>query len=300
MKIDRLIAILSILQKGALVTAPQLAERLEVSRRTINRDIDDLCRAGIPIVTTQGMGGGIALMEGCCVDTTLFTAPELRALLAGIRSLDSVSASPRAAILAGKLSPGGQIFASAGDIVIDLASFYKGSLTEKITLLEHAIREHRAVRFHYYYRKGESDVLTEPCRLCFKWSAWYLQAYTPARGDFRLYKLLRLWDLQETEEYFVPREIPEEQESLSDRITDEYQVTGLFTQAVKYRLVDEYGPESFTVQPDGRLLFTRSFQHREDAALWFLSFGDQAEAIAPIELRKEIARLAAKILSCYP
>lgn len=300
MKIDRLIAILSILQKGALVTAPQLAERLEVSRRTINRDIDDLCRAGIPLVTTQGMGGGIALMEGCCVDTTLFTEPELRALLAGIRSLDSVSASPRAAILAGKLSPGGQISASAGDIVIDLASFYKGSLTEKITLLEHAIREHCAVRFHYYYRKGESDVLTEPCRLCFKWSAWYLQAYTPARGDFRLYKLLRLWDLQETEEHFVPREIPEEQESLSDRITDEYQVTGLFTQAVKYRLVDEYGPESFTVQPDGRLLFTRGFQHREDAALWFLSFGDQVEAIAPVELRKEIARLAAKILSCYP
>lgn len=300
MKIDRLIAILSILQKGNLVTAPQLAERLEVSRRTINRDIDDLCRAGIPIVTTQGMGGGIALMEGCCVDTTLFTEPELRALLAGIRSLDSVSDSPRAAILAGKLSPGGQISASAGDIVIDLASFYKGSLTEKITLLEHAIREHRTVRFHYYYRKGESDVLTEPCRLCFKWSAWYLQAYTPARGDFRLYKLLRLWDLQETQEHFVPREIPEEQESLTDRITDEYQVTGLFTQAVKYRLVDEYGPESFAVQPDGRLLFTRGFQHREDAALWFLSFGDQAEAIAPVELREEIARLAAKILSCYP
>ena len=111
---------------------------------------------------------------------------------------------------------------------------------------------------------------------------------------------MRLWDLQETEERFVPREIPEEQESLSDRITDDYQVTGLFTQAVKYRLVDEYGPESFTEQPDGRLLFTRGFQHREDAALWFLSFGDQAEAIAPIELREEITRLAAKILSCYP
>lgn len=135
MKIDRLIAILSILQKGAFVTAPQLAERLEVSRRTINRDIDDRCRAGTPIVTTQGMGGGIALMEGCCVDTTLFTKPEMRALLAGIRALDSVSASPRAAILAGKLSPGGEISASAGDIVIDLASFYKGSLTEKIALL---------------------------------------------------------------------------------------------------------------------------------------------------------------------
>lgn len=54
MKIDRLIGILSILLQKQNTTAPELAQRFEVSRRTINRDIEDLCRAGIPIVTRQG------------------------------------------------------------------------------------------------------------------------------------------------------------------------------------------------------------------------------------------------------
>ena len=54
MKIDRLIGILSILLQQDKVTAPFLAEKFEVSRRTINRDIEDLCKAGIPLVTSQG------------------------------------------------------------------------------------------------------------------------------------------------------------------------------------------------------------------------------------------------------
>lgn len=60
MKIDRLIGILSVLLQRNMVTAPYLAERFEVSRRTINRDIEDLCKAGIPIMTKQGKGGGIS------------------------------------------------------------------------------------------------------------------------------------------------------------------------------------------------------------------------------------------------
>ena len=59
MKIDRLIGTLSILLQKEKVTAPELAERIEVSRRTVNRDIENLCKAGIPISTTQGVGGGI-------------------------------------------------------------------------------------------------------------------------------------------------------------------------------------------------------------------------------------------------
>ena len=64
MKIDRLIGILSVLLQEEKVTAPDLAERFEVSRRTINRDIDDLLYAGIPICTSQGVGGGISIAEG--------------------------------------------------------------------------------------------------------------------------------------------------------------------------------------------------------------------------------------------
>ena len=63
MKIDRLIGITMLLLQKGKVTAPELAERFEVSRRTISRDIEDICRAGIPLVTVQGYGGGISIAE---------------------------------------------------------------------------------------------------------------------------------------------------------------------------------------------------------------------------------------------
>ena len=83
MKIDRLIGILSILLQKEKTTAPLLAEKFEVSRRTINRDIEALCKAGIPIVTSQGQNGGISIMEGYKIDRTLLTSEDMQAILAG-------------------------------------------------------------------------------------------------------------------------------------------------------------------------------------------------------------------------
>ena len=108
MKMDRLIGILSILLQREQVTAPELAEQFEVSRRTIQRDIEALCRAGIPITTAQGAGGGISIMEGYRVDRTVLTAPEMQAILAGLRSLDAVwtvSAAPGAMLSSWKSCP---------------------------------------------------------------------------------------------------------------------------------------------------------------------------------------------------
>ena len=110
MKIDRQIAILSILLQREVVTAPYLAEKLEVSRRTINRDIEDLCKAGIPIVTRQGVNGGISIMEDYKIDRMLFTNAEMQDILAGLRSLDSVNGTNRYGKLMEKLSAGSSDF----------------------------------------------------------------------------------------------------------------------------------------------------------------------------------------------
>ena len=76
-KIDRLIGILSVLLQGKKVTAPELAKIFEVSRRTINRDIEDLCKAGIPIFTSQGAGGGISIMDGYKMDRTILSSKDM-------------------------------------------------------------------------------------------------------------------------------------------------------------------------------------------------------------------------------
>ena len=110
MKIDRQLGILSILLQKESVTAPYLSEMFEVSRRTINRDIEDLCKAGIPIVTRQGANGGISIIDGYKIDKTMLTHDEMQDILAGLRSLDSVNGTNRYGQLMEKLSIGSSDF----------------------------------------------------------------------------------------------------------------------------------------------------------------------------------------------
>lgn len=121
MKIDRLIGILSILLQKKIITAPELAEHFEVSRRTIGRDIEALCKAGIPIRTMQGTGGGISIMDGYRMDRTLLTSRDMQMILAGLRSLDSVSGSRYYGQLMEKIQAGSSELISGRDsILIDL------------------------------------------------------------------------------------------------------------------------------------------------------------------------------------
>ena len=123
MKTERLIGILSLLLQQERVTAPELAQRFEVSRRTIQRDIEALSLAGIPLCTTRGPGGGISILEGYRVDRTVLTSGEMQAILAGLRSLDSVSGTRRYARLMEKLSAGsGSLVPGGGHLWIDLSS----------------------------------------------------------------------------------------------------------------------------------------------------------------------------------
>lgn len=283
MKIDRLIGIITILQQNKKVTAPYLAEKFEVSRRTINRDIETICQAGIPVVTTQGSNGGISLMEGYAFDTTVFTRQELSAIFTGLKTLDSVSASPGLEILAQKLG-GNSAVSPAENMMIDLASFYKEDLAGKIKQIQSAIGERRCISFHYYYGKGESDKLVEPYLIVFKWSDWYVFGYCRERRDFRLYKLRRLWQLQVTTEFYREREIPEEKKCFGSHMTEDYRITALYDASVKYRLVEEYGPQSFTELEDGKLYTEWGFTDPEAAVSWFLSFGDKVKVTGPPEM----------------
>ena len=298
MKIERLIGIITTLQQKERVTAPYLAEKFEVSRRTINRDIEDICRTGIPIVTTQGKNGGISLMEGFALDTTVFTKQELSAVFTGLKSLDSVSLSRSADKLASKMGASDTL-----DLIdcmtIDLASFYKSSLSSKIELIKKGISERRCITFHYYYNKGESDKLIEPYRIYFMWSDWYVFGYCKQRQDFRLYKLRRLWDLQLSEVGYEVREIPDEKLQFGTHMTDDYFVTAIYDSGVKYKLVEEYGPDSFTVMEDGYLYAKWGFNSADDALPWFLSLGDKVKVIEPPEMVEKMKKTLASISENY-
>lgn len=297
MKIDRLIGIITVLQQKKTVTAPYLAEKFEVSRRTINRDIEDICKAGIPIVTTQGAAGGISLMDGFALDTTVFTQQELAAIFTGLKSLDSVSRSASAERLARKIGGSAAVELSES-MVIDLSSFYKDELAGKIELVQRAIRESQCIAFHYCYNKGEADKYIEPYLVVFKWSDWYVFGFCRERQDFRMYKLRRLWDLRLTGEGFAPREVPEEKRRFGSNITDGYMTQAVYDPSVKYRLVEAYGAGSFSVREDG-LYAEWGFTTVEGAVEWFLGFGGKVRVLGPEELMERMREEARAILEQY-
>lgn len=296
MKIDRLVGILAVLLRRGQATMPQLARRFEVSRRTIARDIDDLCRAGIPLVTTQGRGGGVSVAAGFRLDTALFTRQELETLLMGARGIESVVGPSQAVPLEKLVLPAGL---REPPMSIDLASHYYESLSQKMAVIRRAMEQKRVVAFVYYSEKGDSRRRTEPYRLLFRWGDWYLWAYCLLRRDFRLFKINRLWELELTSESFPERELPpagpEPERYFSGPAVH---LKALFTERVKYRLVEEYGPGSWTETPSG-LLFERDFVSWENLRQWVQSFGDQAKVLEPQELREELARQAANLLRLY-
>ncbi len=300
MKIDRLIGILSVLLQKEKVTAPELAKQFEVSRRTISRDIEDLCKAGIPICTSQGAGGGIYIMDGYRMDRTLLTSKDMQMILAGLRSLDSVSGSRYYSQLMEKIKTGSSNFVSGKDsILIDLSSWYKDSIAPKIELIQEAIEERRQVSFHYYAPGGDSIRTIEPCYLVFKWSSWYVWGWCRSREDFRMFKLNRMDGLKKEETGFLPREVPVPDLSTGKIFPGEIRVKALFSRDCKWRLVEEFGMHSFAEQEDGTLLFTADYTDKENLISWLLTFGAKVKVLEPAEVREELIRIAKNILAQY-
>ncbi len=301
MKIDRLIGILSVLLQQEKVTAPYLADKFEVSRRTINRDVEDLCKAGIPIVTEQGKNGGISIMEGYKMDKTLFTSSEMQSILLGLRSLDSVSGSNRYQLLMDKLSGGSSdILTSTNHIMINLSSWYKTKLSAQIELIQNAIEAKRPISFQYYAPTGESVRKIEPYLLVFQWSSWYVWGYCLLRDDFRLFKLNRMAYLESINETISERQLPE----FSMKAQDMYcpngiTATAVFDDSMKWRLIEEYGINSYETLEDGKLKMQITWSDKESFFSWILGFRDHVKIIEPESYQKELKELLQVIMEKY-
>lgn len=300
MKTDRLIGILSILLQKDVVTAPELAEQFEVSRRTINRDIENLCKAGIPIVTRQGVNGGISIMENYKMDRTLLTNAEMQDILAGLRSLDSINGTKRYRQLMEKLSVGASDFMSGNQsVLIDLSSWYKASLAPKIELIRSAIDNRRELNFFYYSPKGESKRRIEPYYLIFRWSSWYVWGWCREKQDFRLFKLNRMDKLEVSEIVYIRRPVPLPDLRNERIFPGNIRVKALFEASCKWRLVEEFGIDCFKTQEDGKLLFQADYTDRENLIAWLLTFGDKAEVLEPIAIREELRKLIKRMQEIY-
>ena len=300
MKLDRLIGILSVLLQRDKITTAELAEKFEVSRRTIIRDIDAINTAGIPIVSEKGHGGGIYIMSGYKLDRTVLSREDMKSILAGLQSLDSVSGTNQYRQLMSKISSDSQnMNKSIGNIIIDLANWDKTGLSEKIELIKSAMESGETIAFSYYAPNGDSKREIEPYHLIFQWSGWYVWGYCLMRNDYRMFKLSRLAELKRTGRIRENRDGPEFVCDKFYHTETEIQATVRFDKSVWWRLVDEFGGDSLIVHKNGDVERTFTWSDLPSFFQYVLTFGDKAEIISPKKYREEYKELVKKIYEKY-
>lgn len=299
MKIDRLLGIIQVLMKEEKVTAPYLAELFEVSRRTINRDIDAILMAGIPIMTEQGYHGGIWIDEHYKVNQSLLTKNELQAIFTGLKSLDSVFDNAYSTSLKQKLSLQDSTYFMEDDfLMIDLASYYKGEIAKKIKMIQAAIRSRKTISFQYYNERGSKAREIEPHVLTYQWSSWYVIGYCLKRQTFRMFKLNRLYELAITKTSFAYRQVPNDIFCIDFPKAD-IELKAYFSNQVIYRVIDEYGMDSVIRHNDECYYFQMKFQNFDYLVHWIKSFGSEVEVMEPKQLQQELFDDAKRIVKKY-
>lgn len=286
-----------LLQKGHM-TAPELAEHFEVSVRTIYRDIDILSLAGIPVYAAQGKGGGIFIQENFVLNKSILSEEEQKQILMALQGIRIIEEGDTDALLA-KLS---SVFQKQNTnwFEFDFSSWTKsGARKEVFHILQSAIFKNKKVSFQYYNGKGECiKRVVEPLKLVFKSYDWYLYGYCSIRNDYRFFKLIRIRNLEMTDDEYI-RNIPNEIFTRAEKFEMEMiQVTLLFDKSMSVQVYEKFDDE-VTKNQDGSLLVETLMPNNELLFSYILSCGDNVEVISPQSVRNIISERAKKIQEKY-
>lgn len=296
---DRLLGIITILLNNEKIKAKYLAEKFEVSVRTIYRDIEDICKAGVPIITFQGGDGGIGIVKEYKLDKSVLTKSELENILIGLKSIQSMFIDKNIDLLLEKLNPKREDVISVNNIIIDLASFHQSSLREKIELIRKAIDERRELFFRYYSKHGISERNIEPYLVIFRLSAWNVLGFCKEENDFILFKLTRMTDIIMSDTIFNVRDIPEEKLKKKDFFNDKYTVTMLIDRSLEYKLIDYIEFSSYEITEDNRIKVDMPYINYEFIIELILSFGDKVEVLSPKHVIEDLKIRLENILNKY-
>lgn len=297
MKVNRLFEIIYILLEKKRVTAKELAERFEVSTRTIYRDVEAISAARIPIYMSKGKNGGISLLPGYVLDRKVLSEEEKSDILSALQSLNSLDKSS----VENTLNKVSSFFGTRNQSYYEIDLDDWGNLIkDQFEKSKQAIISKKLLSFEYLSSLNKrSKRIVEPYKLWFKGKNWYLRAYCLNKNEMRVFRFSRMRDVKILEEGFEPR-------VLDFMNYDEYQTTHQTIEVVmkidndmEYRVLDEFFEKDVAQNRDGS--FTVRMNYIEDLWLYgyILSFGSSAKVISPPELQNKIQKILLKMLDNY-
>ena len=289
---SRLFHILYYLLNKERATAPELAEKFEVSQRTIYRDIEALSGAGIPVYAEPGRNGGISLLQDFVLDRALLSRQEKQETLAALQSISATGSALAMDTLA-KLSALFHI-EDAGWLEVDFSRWGKKSAdSSKFEQLKTAVIQHREINIVYENTNSQTSVRTvQPLKLSYKSKEWYLKAFCLEKQDFRMFKLNRILHLDVLDQTFVPKLYPEAEPDYGQTCP---KIALLFSKEIAYRIYDEFDETQITRQDNGDFLVSARLPVDQWLIGYLLSFGAQVEVKEPAYLREILAAQAREI-----
>lgn len=300
MQIQRLYAMTHYLLANRMSTAAELAQRFDVSIRTVFRDIDVLSSAGIPVYTSQGTGGGIFIDDRFVLSRTTLTNEEQKRILLSLSSL-AVTGQQDFRFLLEKLTG---LFQNQPSEMIEV-DFSRWRRTEEdqdtFNKLISAISSNRMLRFSYVnMNMVRRNKRVCPIRLLYKSQAWYLKGYCQEKQAYRTFKIHRMSELKIEETVFDPANLSDRRSTVDEQISSGMVPLVLkCSAAAAHRLYEDFHESQFTLEEDGSYVLKAEILDTPWMYGFILSFGSDAEVIGPQSLRSKIRQMAKELVEKY-
>lgn len=301
MKIERLYAITIYLLNHGRTSASELAQYFEVSVRTIQRDIDSLCLAGIPVIAVAGAAGGYELSDRFQLDRQFATSKDFSYIQTALQGLISATNDSKANHILEKIAA----IPKSDDtgIILDFSVLREGD-EDVLQTLQSAVLSKCKVQFVYTNNNNETRAhIVEPIAVIYRWYAWYLLAYSTVKNAYYTYKLVRMKDVQVTDQHFSGNHENAETILRKADQTDSRIYTSVLVKckmAVKNRAAEYLKGKIIEEYDNGDVCMELTVVENEQ--LWIgmlLSLGDGIEILEPQRIRERIVKAAAEIISLY-
>lgn len=306
MKYQIMVKMLMLLLQKRKVTAKEIAERYEISVRSVYRYIDELSVSGIPIDVMRGRYGGITIADTFKLPAGYFTREEYSSAINALRAFSAQVGDESAFSALEKLERqqknDKRELAVCGNIIVDGGSWGDaGKFSEKMAVCERAVNQSLALDIDYISRGGEhSRRIIDPHVLILKRNVWYVYAFCHTKQNFRTFKIGRIKQARFTGGTFEKIKIEKDDIPLDFSYSNE-QLTEVTLEIGKESLADAeewLGIDS--IEPRGNAL-TATVNLPDDDILVskILSFGGNVRVLSPLALRERVKAAAEKIATNY-